>query len=104
MNSLLYSDYVVSQKYHNNGVLDSITTFIITIFSNKFISILFYFMNKLTNYPQVIGVIINEIKVSVNFLSVTLKLLHAIKNKILILLAFEIFFGLFMIYFLFIFL
>ena len=34
MNALLYSDDVVSQKYHNNGSLDLITSLSLSIISN----------------------------------------------------------------------
>ena len=38
-NTLLYSDDVISQKYHNNGKLDSIVSISISLISNIIISI-----------------------------------------------------------------
>lgn len=103
MNSLLFNDYAVSQKYHNNGALDAITSLLISILSNIFTSIISYILKKLTNYPFTVGVIIKEIKNPTNYLSVTSRVLLLIKSKILILLVLEIIFGLFMIYYIFIF-
>jgi hypothetical protein len=62
MNCLLYNDYAISQKYHKNGTLDFITSLIISLLSNIFTSILIYFINFLTNYPNFIEAIIKEIK------------------------------------------
>ena len=44
-NSLLYSDEVVSNKYHNNGKLDLIVTLFVTLLSNIITSIFLYFVN-----------------------------------------------------------
>ena len=43
-NALLYTDDVVSNKYHNNGKLDSIVTLILSIISNLVTSIFFYYI------------------------------------------------------------
>lgn len=44
-NILLYSDEVVSHKYHNNGKLDAIVTFVLSILSNIITSIVCYYIN-----------------------------------------------------------
>ena len=43
-NALLYSDDIVSHKYHNNGNLDFIVIFILSIMSNIITSIIIYFI------------------------------------------------------------
>ena len=43
-NSLLYSDDIVSHKYHNKGKLDFIVIFILSIISNIITSIIIYFL------------------------------------------------------------
>ena len=43
-NTLLYSDEVISNKYHNNGELDLIVTLTLTILSNIITSIICYFI------------------------------------------------------------
>ena len=44
-NTLLYSDEVVSQKYHNNGELDVIVTLVLSILSNIITSIICFYLN-----------------------------------------------------------
>ena len=41
-NTLLYSDEVISHKYHNNGKLDFVVTLLITLSSNIITSIIIY--------------------------------------------------------------
>ena len=43
-NTLLYSDEVVSNKYHNNGELDFFVTLILSLLSNIITSIMCYFI------------------------------------------------------------
>ena len=43
LNTLLYSDDVISHKYHNNGKLDFIVTLTISLTSNIITSIICYF-------------------------------------------------------------
>jgi hypothetical protein len=44
-NALLYSDDVISNKYHNNGQLDIIVTIFLSISSNIITSIICYYIN-----------------------------------------------------------
>ena len=44
-NALLYSDEVISNKYHNNGELDFIVTLFLSISSNIITSIICYYVN-----------------------------------------------------------
>ena len=44
-NTLLYSDEVVSNKYHNNGNLDLIVTIVLSLLSNVITSIVCYYIN-----------------------------------------------------------
>ena len=44
INTLLYSDDVVSNKYHNNGQLDFIVTIVLSLLSNVISSIICYFV------------------------------------------------------------
>ena len=44
INTLLYSDDVVSNKYHNNGQLDFIVTIVLSLLSNVITSIICYFV------------------------------------------------------------
>ena len=44
-NTLLYSDEIVSNKYHNNGKLDFFVTIVISLLSNVITSIFLYFIS-----------------------------------------------------------
>ena len=103
MNCLLYNDYAISQKYHKNGTLDFITSLIISLLSNIFTSILIYFINFLTNYPNFIEAIIKEIKKEYHYFNIILKLFMVIKCKFFFLFCLEILLGLFIIYYLIVF-
>ena len=46
LNALLYSDDIVSEKYHNNGQLDFLTTIFLSLTSNIISSIIMYFIQK----------------------------------------------------------
>ena len=98
MNCLLYNDYAVSQKYHCNGNLQFITSFIISLLSNIFSFIILFFVKFLTIFSDVI--IIKEIKSIKEYL---IKLLKIMKIQFFILLFLQIVFGLFMVYYLFVF-
>ena len=103
MNCILYNDYAVSQKYHNNGQLEFITSLIISIISNIFTSMIIYFINLLTNFPSYIENIIKEIKNPKEYFYIISKLFVLIEFKFCFIIVIEILFGLFMIYYLFIF-
>ena len=60
-NTLLYSDEVVSNKYHNNGQLDFIVTIIISLLSNIITSIICYFIQHSDGIEERLGYIM-EVK------------------------------------------
>ena len=60
-NTLLYSDEVVSNKYHNNGKLDFIVTIAISLLSNIITSIICYFVQYSKGIEERLGYIM-EIK------------------------------------------
>jgi hypothetical protein len=61
MNCLLFNDYALSQKYHCNGKLEFITSFIISSLSNILSFIILYCIKYLTSFPAFIEAIINQI-------------------------------------------
>ena len=103
VNCILYNDYAVSQKYHNNGSLKFITSLIISLISNFFTSVILYYVNILTNYSDFMEIIIKEVKNTIKYFNIILKLFRVIACKIVFVLVFEILIGLFTIYYLFIF-
>ena len=54
INSLLFSDAVISQKYYNNGQLLFFTSNILSISSNIIVSIITYLVGKLINYYEIL--------------------------------------------------
>ena len=82
MNALLYSDDVVSQKYHNNGSLDFITSFSLSIISNIVSSISIWIIKKLTNYNEYLLLLVNDIQKEKNFYFMFKKIYKYIKIKI----------------------
>ena len=99
MNCLLYNDYAISQKYHNNGTLDFITSLIISLLSNVLTKILIHFFNFLTNYPNFIEIILKEIKNVYQYFNIIIKLFKIVTFKFILLFIFELLLGLFTIYY-----
>ena len=86
-NALLYSDEVVSNKYHNNGKLDFIVTIVISLISNILTSIILYFLKFSENLEEKYE-LMGEIKDKKEYLFTMFKLLKKlilnIKGKIII--------------------
>ena len=88
-NALLYSDEIVSHKYHNNGNLDFIVIFSLSILSNIITSIVCYFLKYSPLIEQRLEQII-EIKNEFDYLK-TLKLFFRnLKIKIILIFITEI--------------
>ena len=103
LNSLLYNEFTISQKYHNNGHLKLITSLIIALLSNLINSIIFRVISLLVNYPNLVEGIINEIKEEQQYIYMVRKIFRIMTFKFIMLLVFELLSGIFMIYYLFIF-
>jgi len=61
MNCFLYSDDVVSEKYHNNGRLNVFTSLSLSIASNIISSIITFYMKKLGEYSDFLEILIRDI-------------------------------------------
>ena len=83
MYALLYSDDVVSQKYHNNGSLDFITSITLSVSSNIISSVIIWLIKKLTNYHEFLQSIIKEIKNEKYFLFLFKRVYTSLKFKII---------------------
>ena len=88
-NSLLYTDEVVSNKYHNNGELDLIVTLTLSILSNVITSIICYFIQYSEGIEERLGYIM-EIKKEEYFLKNINIFLKYLKLKFVIFLIYEI--------------
>ena len=82
-NTLLYSDEIVTRKYHNDGELGFVVTITITLLSNILTSIITYFMEISELLEERLEQII-EIKNENEFLKILEKLLKRFNLKILI--------------------
>ena len=88
-NALLYSDEIVSHKYHNNGNLDFIVTFTLSILSNIITSIICYFLENSPLIEERFEQII-EIKKEFDYLKTLKKFFRNLKIKIIIFFITEI--------------
>ena len=82
-NALLYSDEIVSHKYHNNGNLDFIVTFSLSILSNIITSFVCFFLEYSPLIEDRLEQIV-EIKYEYDYLKTLKKFLRNLKIKIII--------------------
>ena len=88
-NALLYSDEVVSHKYHNNGELDSLVSISLSIISNIITSIVCYYVEYSKGIERRIEEII-EIKIEYRYIYAFKKFLRYMKCKLLFFIMAEI--------------
>ena len=83
MNAFLYSDDVVSQKYHNNGKLDFITSLSLSLMSNIISSIAIWIIKKITNYYEYFQNIVKNVQKERIFMYLFKKIYKFMKIQIL---------------------
>ena len=88
-NAFLYSDEVVSNKYHNNGKLDIFVTFVLTIGSNIITSIFCYYINYSKGIEER-SEFINEIRIEFHYLRNVNRFIKYLKIKFIFFLIGEI--------------
>ena len=79
MKALLYSDDVVSQKYHNNGNLDFVTSFSLSVVSNIITSIVIWIIKKFINYHKLLQLMVKDIQNEKSFLQLFKKVYKWLK-------------------------
>ena len=79
MNCFLYSDDVVSEKYHNNGSLSMVTSFTLSIISNIISSIIASIVSHLTDFSELFEAIVVSVKYKKRYLENMIKFLRNIK-------------------------
>ena len=82
LNCFLYSDDVVSEKYHNNGELKYFTTLYLSFLANIFSSMIVFVVEKLTVYEEILESIIKEVKIKDAYLLNMHRLLKYVKIRI----------------------
>ena len=90
MNCFLYTDDIVSEKYHNNGQLSMITSFSLSFMSNIISSIIVYAISKLTNYYEIFEEIIKNVKNRKKYFENIIRFFKYIKVKLGFFYFFEI--------------
>jgi hypothetical protein len=103
MNCFLYTDDVVSEKYHNNGELSMITSLSLSFISNIISSIIVFIISKLTNYVDIIEAIIKEVKNRRKYIENIKRLFKYIKIRLGLFYFFQLGLTVVMTYYLFIF-
>ena len=82
MNAFLYTDDVVSEKYHNNGQLNLLTTLFLTITSNIVSSIIIFLIKKLVSYGEYLTELVKEINDKYSYILTFKKLYKILKIKV----------------------
>ena len=103
INSLLFSDDVISQKYYDNGELKLLTSNILSITSNIISNFLLFLTEKLIDYYDILIDISKEIKNNNEFYKIFIKISCLIQFKIILFFIFVFIIGIFCTYYLFIF-
>ena len=103
LNFLLYTDDVVSEKYHNDGNLLFFSSLVLSFMSNVISSIIVYFISKLTNYYDLGEEIIKRVKYERNYFENILRLFKYIRLRVIIFYILEISFIAAMNYYLYVF-
>ena len=103
MNSFLYTDDVVSEKYHQEGKLSMITSLSLSFISNIISSLMVYIIAKLTNYPEFLEIIISNVKKEKKYYDYIIRFMKYIKIRLGIFFFLQLSSILLMIYYLFIF-
>ena len=82
MNALLYTDDIVSEKYHNNGQLDFFTTLFLSITSNIISSIIMYYIEKIVSYSEYFSFMVRNLKEKYKYIMTFTKLYSVLKIKL----------------------
>ena len=103
MNCFLYTDDIVSEKYHNDGQLTMFTSLSLSFISNIVSSIIVFIISKLTNYVEIIEAILKNVKDKRKYFDNIVRLFKYIKLRLGFYYLLQIIFIMVMTYYLFIF-
>ena len=84
MNALLFSDDVISKKYHNQGTISMWTTLSLTVLSNIFSYIVAAIIKRLINYSSVLELLMDNMKAKHCFYRKGKMILKLIEIKLII--------------------
>ena len=103
LNCLLYTDDVVSQKYHNNGSIKFITSLSLSFISNLFASFISFILDKLSNYDELLENIIKNVVTKNCYFLYMIKFKKYIQLKLITLFFIEIITNIYICYYIIIF-
>ena len=103
LNCLLYIDDYVSQKYHNNGNIEFITSLTLSFISNVFASLISFILGKLANYDEIFEDIIKNISTKRSYFLYIVKFKEYVKLKIILFFIIENIFNTYICYYMIIF-
>ena len=89
INALLYSDEIVSHKYHNNGTLDFFVILVVTLLSNFITFLICYYINYTDGIDDRYDLIM-EINIKKKYLENINRFLRKIKLKYMLFFIFQI--------------
>jgi hypothetical protein len=100
LNCFLYTDEVVSEKYHNNGELEFFTSLSLSFMSNIFSGIIVYVIAKLTQFSEFLELIKNEVVDKGHYLMNIIRFKKITKLKMISFFVIQIAFIFLMLYYL----
>ena len=103
LNCFLYSEDVVSEKYHNNGSLSMFTSLALSIISNIVSSFITSIISSLTNYSEVLEAIILTVKNRKKYVTNIARFIKYVRIRLFFFHLLQLTFILFMTYYLFVF-
>ena len=103
MNCFLYTDDVVSEKYHNDGSLSMLTSLSLSFISNIISSIAVIIISKLTNYHEILELMFSYVKDKKKYFDNIIRLTKYIKLRLGIFYFLQLGLIIIMMYYLFIF-
>ena len=82
INALLYTDDVVSEKYHNNGQLNLLTTLFLSLASNIISFLIMHVIKKIAEYNEYLSRMVKDVDKKKEFILTFQKLYLVIKIKV----------------------
>ena len=82
INALLYTDDIVSEKYHNNGQLNLFTTLFLALTSNIISCIIMFYIKKIVSYREYLSTMVKNVNKKSSYIITFQKLFLVLKIKI----------------------
>ena len=83
LNAFLYTDDIISEKYHNNGRLSFYTTIFLSLISNVVSFIIIYYIKKIVSYNEFLSLMVKDIKRINEFILTFKKMYLLLKIKVI---------------------